>query len=212
MYKLTNINIIMKEEYIKKKMLIDKLKLFIFIISLIFVIASCSKPSSGFVLQNFEVSNHKLDSLINILTCEYKKKYKEEERKIIVLEFLVNDSIPEFWFSFHEKNELRDYYIFNQNRRVIGYLSKNNFQILLLSRINSKIEFEEAFSAFIYPTEKKQRFDYLYFPDNQYKLYEEMDIDGKRVKVSCWPETTGCHRYGYYQFIYKNNRFINART
>lgn len=77
----------MKEEYIKKKMLIDKLKLFIFIISLIFVIASCSKPSSGFVLQNFEVSNHKLDSLINILTCEYKKNTRKKKERLLCLNF-----------------------------------------------------------------------------------------------------------------------------
>jgi hypothetical protein len=202
-------NIIMKKVYIKQKMLENRFKSFIFIISLILVTSSCSKSPSGFVLQNFEVSNHKLDSLINSLTSEYLKKSKEKDRQIIVLELLVNDSIPEFWFSFHEKNELRDYFIFQQNRRIIGYITKNNLQIILLSKINSKIEFENTFCTFIYPTEKKQRFDYIYFPDDQYKMYEEVKINDKRVKVSRWPEIIGCHRYGYYQFKYINNRFIN---
>lgn len=202
-------NIIMEMVYTKKKMLVNRLKAFIFIISLIFTITSCSKSPSGFVLQNFEVSNHKLDSIVGILTREYEKKDEEKERQIIVLELLVNDSIPEFWFSFHEKNELRDYFVFHQNRRIIGYLTKSNFQIVLLSKINSKIEFEEAFCTFIYPTEKKQRFDYIYFPDDQYKMYDEIEINDKRVKVSRWPEIIGCHRYGYYQFKYKNNKFIN---
>ena len=190
-------------------MLENRIKYFIFIISLILIISSCNKSSSGFVLQNFEVSNHKLDSLIINLTGEYIKKYKEEDRQIIVLELLSNDSIPEFWFSFHEKNELRDYLIFQQNRRIIGYITKNNLQIILLSKINSKIEFENTFCTFIYPTEKKQRCDYIYFPDYQYKMYEEIKINDKRVKVSHWPEIIGCHRYGYYQFKYINNRFIN---
>jgi len=190
-------------------MLENRIKYFIFIISLILIISSCNKSSSGFVLQNFEVSNHKLDSLIINLTGEYIKKYKEEDRQIIVLELLSNDSIPEFWFSFHEKNELRDYLIFQQNRRIIGYITKNNLQIILLSKINSKIEFENTFCTFIYPTEKMQRFDYIYFPDDQYKMYEEIKINDKRVKVSRWPEIIGCHRYGYYQFKYRNNRFIN---
>lgn len=190
-------------------MLENRFKSFIFIISLILAITSCSKPQTGFVLQNFEVSNHKLDSLINTLTREYEKKCKEDERQIIVLELLINDSIPEFWFSFHEKNELRDYFIFHQNRRIIGYITKNDFQIILLSKINSKIEFEEAFCTFIYPSEKKQKFDYIYFPDNQYKMYEEIEIDDKRIKVSRWPEIISCRRYGYYQFKYTNNQFVN---
>jgi len=187
----------------------NRFKSFIFIISFILVISSCSKSPSGFVLQNFEVSNHKLDSLINSLTSEYIKKSKDENKQIIVLEFLVNDSIPEFWFSFHEKNELRDYFIFQQNRRIIGYITKNNLQVILLSKINSKIEFENAFCTFIYPTEIKQRFEYIYFPDDQYKMYEEIKINDKYVKVSRWPEIIGCHRYGYYQFKYINNRFVN---
>jgi len=80
-------NIKMKKMDIKKKILADKLKIFIFIISFIFVTASCIKPSSGFVLQNFEVSNQKLDSLINILTRDYKKNIRKKKAKLLCLNF-----------------------------------------------------------------------------------------------------------------------------
>ena len=193
--------------FIKQKMSVNKL--LVFIITIMLVAISCRNSSQGFDLQKFEVSNPKLDSLINILTREYKKNCKEE-KKIIVLEFLVKDSIPEFWFSFHEKNELRDFYIFYQNRRIIGYLKEDDIQIILLSRIDYKNEFEEVFCKFIYPTEKKEKFDYIYFPGDQYKMNEEMVTEDRGiVKVNRWPEVFGFHDYGYYQFKYINNNFVN---
>ena len=144
------------------------IKLFIIIISTV-VSVSCNKQSSGFVLQDFEISNHKLDSITSLYTTYYLETDKDKN-EVIVLEFLIRDSIPEFWFSIHGKDELRDHYIFYYNTRIIGYLTRNNCQIILLSRINFKDQFESTFCKFIYPTEKKERIDYLFFPDNQYLM------------------------------------------
>jgi len=181
-------------------------KLLIIITIILFVSTGCSKSSSGFILQNFEVSNPKLETIINIISNDLKKN-----EYIIVIDFLVKDSVPEFWFSFHKKDELRDYYIFFLNRRIIGYLTKNNSEIILLSRINYKDDFEGLFCKFIYPTEKKKKFDYIYFPDNQYKMYEEKITDDRSVvKVSRWPpEFYEYHDCGYIKFRYINNKFIN---
>ena len=132
------------------------------------------------------------------------------EKKVIVLEFLMKDSLPEFWFSFHSKDELRDIYIFGQNKRIIGYFSKNNVEIVLLSRINYKYEFEERFCKFIYPTNDNLIFDYIYFPDNQYKMYEYLNYEGEKpMKINCWPELPGIYDYRYSRFKYLDNHVVN---
>jgi len=172
---------------------------------------SCNKQSSGFVLQNFEISNHKLDSITILYTKHYVDTEKDK-KKVVVLEFLIRDSLPEFWFSIHRKDELRDYYIFHYNTRIIGYLTRNNCQIILLSRINLKDKFEASFCKFIYPTEKKERIDYLFFPDNQYLMYEEKEIPGRGlVKLNRWPVDNIPYTYSYYKLKYINKEFVNWR-
>ena len=184
------------------------IKLFIIIISIVACV-SCNKHSSGFVLQNFEISNHKLDSITSLYT-KYYLEVENNKKRVIVLEFLIRDSLPEFWFSIHGKDELRDHYIFHYNTRIIGYLTRNNCQIILLSRINFKDQFESTFCKFIYPTEKKEKIDYLFFPDNQYLMYEEIEIPGRGlVKLSRWPVDNIPYTYRYYKLKYINNKFVD---
>jgi len=202
-------NTTMKKECIIKKIQVNKL-FFIILISIV-VSVSCNKQSSGFVLQNFEISNHKLDSVTLLYTKHY-VDIENDKKKVIVLEFLIKDSLPEFWFSMHGKDELRDYYIFHYNSRIIGYITRNNCQIILLSRINFKDQFEASFYKFIYPTEKKERINYLFFPDNQYLMSEEIEIPGRgQVKISRWPVVPVPHTYSYYKLKYINNKFIDSR-
>lgn len=202
-------NTTMKKECIIKKMRVNKL-LFIIIISIV-VSVSCKNQSNSFILQNFEISNHKLDSVISLYT-QYYIDTDNNKKEIIVLEFLIRDSFPEFWFSIHNKDELRDYYIFHQNRRIIGYLTRNNCQIILLSRINFKDEFEASFCKFIYPTEKKDRIEYLFFPNNQYLMYEEVEIPERGlIKLSRWPVDYIPHTYSYYKLRYINNEFVSSK-
>lgn len=196
-------------EFIKRKVLAIKL---ICLLAILFII-SCNHFSNGFVLQDFDVSNSKLDSIINRLSNEYEKNTQDDDRKMIVLDFRFIDSIPQFWFSFHEKDELRDFFIFYQNRRIIGYLSKNNIDIILTSDVNSKSKFEEIFSGFIKPTKKKKVFEFLYFPDNQYvnDSIEVLSDNGTVVKEYSWPDIICMRDYSYIQYKYINNNFINVK-
>ena len=194
------------------KVLVNRINFLLFISILVLLLMSCKRVSCGFNLQKFEISNHKLDSIIGKLTAEYEKNCSIEKRKIVVLDLRFIDSIPQFWFSFHEKDELRDYFIFYQNRRIIGYLSKNNTELILLSDINSKNEFEKLFSNFIYPTKKKKIFEYIFFPNNQYKNDStELKIKDVIMKEYSWPEGTNMHDYPHIPFKYINKEFINNK-
>ncbi|MDD4970296.1 MAG: hypothetical protein PHT07_12800 [Paludibacter sp.] len=203
----------MKQMVLKTpKVLVNRINFSVLIPILIFLLISCKPVPCGFNLQKFEISNHKLDSIINKFTAEYGKNCSIEKRKIIVLDLRFIDSIPQFWFSFHEKDELRDFFIFYQNRRIIGYLTKNKSELIVLSDVNSKNKFEKLFSNFIYPTKKSKIFDYIFFPDNQFKNDSvELKINGVIVKEYSWPEVTSMHDYPHIPFKYINNDFINEK-
>ena len=195
----------------------SKLKILLSIIIIICGFTSCrtSCTSDGFNLQNFEISNHKLDSIVNVFTHEYNKNTKKnsevKSNNVIVIDLQFIDSIPQFWFSINDEKELREKYIFQQNRRIIGYLTRNNCNIILLSGINSKNEFENIFGQFVFPTKLKKTFDFLYFPDNQYETDSiEVKIkDGKIIKRGIWPITYSMYDYTHIQFDYINNEFVN---
>lgn len=190
-------------EFTRSKMLVSSF--------LLFLLFGCN--NSGFELQRFEASNHGLDSIINIISKGYCSKCKENQKKVIVLDFTVDkDSNPEFWFSFHEKDELRDFYIFHLNRRIIGYIVKNNVEIFLLSNIARKDIFEKCFWKFIYPTNENRKFYFLYFPSNQYKQSEEMTTPYGRKTICRWPSNYGIHDYVYIYIKYINNRFVECKS
>lgn len=199
--------------FTKRKVQANKAIFILLFLVLSLFVVSCSQYSDGFVLQNFEVSNSNLDSIVNKLSNEYAKNTKNENRKIIVLDFRLIDSIPQFWFSFHTKDDLRDYFIFYQNRRIIGYLTKSYNDIILLSDINAKNKFEDVFSNFIYPTKKKKRFDFLYFPDNQYNndSTEVISDNGAVAKEYSWPNIVCMRDYAYIQYKFINDEFVNVK-
>jgi hypothetical protein len=74
------------------------------------------------------ISNYGLDSIVNLFTHDYNSVNNNMDNgNVIVIDFQYHDSIPQVWISIHEKNELRDKYIFQQNKRIIGYLIKNHY-------------------------------------------------------------------------------------
>ena len=180
--------------------------------SILFLILN-SCISTNFKLQNFEIINKEFDSIVNIVSKNYCSNCNENEKKVIVVDFtLDNNSIPEFWFSFHEKNELRDFYIFHLNRRIIGYVVKNNVDIILLSNVNRKDIFESYFCKFIRPTEITKKINYLYFPNNQYKQSELIKTSDGQKTISRWPDHYGIHDYIYIHFKFINNKIVQGNA
>lgn len=138
------------------------------IIILIFIILSaCCNPSdnAGFNLQIFNLSSSQLEDMVKDISLDVKKYNKKGYTSIMELNRY--DSIPEFWFSY-QLNENINNYIFNNNKRIVGYLNYNDVDFLLLSNINNKSDFEMFFYKFVIPTKEKKKINYLYFPGFQY--------------------------------------------
>ena len=193
-------------------MLANRINILLLLSIILFVLNSCKKKSNGYNLQKFEISNHKLDSIVNKFTAEYEKNCSPKERKIIVLDLIYKDSIPQFWFTFLKKEELINSYIYYYNKRIVGYITRNNSDLILLSNINYKIEFENIFSGFIYPTKKNKIFDYINFPNNQYKNDStEIGINDKVIIHNSWPEVALSIDYAYVIFEYRDKKFINIK-
>lgn len=175
-------------------------KILKFFIVLLFTVnfTSCKIESKryGFTLQNFNVVNSQLDSIIRgIKDSTHILKQKES---VIVLVLRVNDSKPEFCFTSTEKEEVSEMYIYKNNRRIVGYIDNGKDRpIIVLSTISNKYDFESTFYDFLTPTNEKKYFEYIYFPENQYSIMK----DGKGYPPSFFDP------YFYY-YRYQDNKII----
>ena len=198
----------------KKELLIQYLKsnVNVFFVKMLFFVAlfGCQQQSKfkndieyyptgkGFTLQQFEVINFKLDSLIRDAIEKVKISNKTWEAKNVVLLDLLIDDTREILFNFTFVNyyDISEHHIFNDIQRIVGYIDIKNDTLIVLSNVHSKRDFECTFYKFIRPTSKKQYFDYIYFPDDLYKVSEN--------GIPPPPLLYDYYRFGYF---YKNNEF-----
>lgn len=168
---------------------------FMFMIGLI----SCKNESrhNGFVLQNFKIINSQLSAIIKgIKDSAY---ISTTVNDVIVLELSIRDSVPEFCLTSARKDKLNEYYIYSSNSRIIGYVEDKSIQteVIVLSDIDNKVDFEMAFYKFLVPTNDTKYFEYIYFPDNQYSV----DAQGFGAPPPFFDP------YFYY-FNYKGNKIV----
>ena len=139
---------------------------------IVFGTVSCKEKTkqNGFVLQKFKVINTQLSSIIKgIKDSAFILK---ETNEIIVLRLRIHDSLPTFCLTSAKINKLNEYFIYSSNSRIVGYIEDESIptEVIVLSDINNKIDFEMAFYKFLIPTKDKKCFEYIYFPDNQYSV------------------------------------------
>ena len=125
---------------------------------------------NGLKLQRFKVINTQLDSIIRgIKDSSYILKHGDD---VIVLVLSTYKSNPEFCFTSVKKEDLNEYFIFSSNSRIVGYIEdkSNTTEVIVLSNINNRVDFEMIFYKFLIPTKEKKYFDYIYFPNDQYSV------------------------------------------
>lgn len=172
--------------------------IFYFIILLNFF--SCSKqeesPSNGFVLQEFKIVEPSVKKAASNLTLFALKDIKRNNNLSMVLVLKQYDSIPEFWFNLVDSENISSFISLN-NLRVVGYLNINKTDVILLSNIQNRINFEFAFYKFIHPTTLHKKFKNVIFDENQYVI-------GKDNK----PVLPTIPRDNYIIYILKNGKMI----
>ena len=132
------------------------------------ILFGCKEETNmGLKLQGFIIENPELQGVLNN-ACVKVQMLKNDEF-VLVLDLKLRDSDPEFWITYLEKKNL-NYYIFNANRRIVGYINVLNRDVVVLSTINSVTNFELTFYEFLKPTDYLKRFSYVYFPEHQYRI------------------------------------------
>lgn len=179
-------------------------KTFLLLLVLIGLI-NCGKQKDylcGFTLQEFEVINPKLKLLIEGVrdSCYMIDTFEKEvsSRSVSVIDFIKNDSIIEIGFISVDKRSLSDTHIFEENRRIVGYLNIEKDTFIVLSNINSWSKFYDILYKFMIPTGNKQRFEYVFFPDNLYCRPED--------EIFCPPLIF--YDPHYYWYTFKDGKFI----
>ncbi len=153
-----------------------------------------NKPK-GFLLQRFEIIDIQLDSLVSNFINENANK-KESEAIIIILRIF--NCAPEFIFTITPKEYLSESFIYENTKRIVGFIELKNEQILLLSNESNKTEFEMDFYKFILPTQEQSCIPYVYFPEMQYNAY----VDGTPYPPSIFDPK-------YYYFAYKDGQMVS---
>lgn len=157
----------------------------------------CGISQNGFSLQRFKIIDERLGATIKgISDSSFILKKKNE---VIVLMLNIVESVPVFSFTSAPQNKINEYYIFSSNSRIIGYIEDKMLptEVIVLSNINSRVDFEFAFYKFIVPTLVKKRFDYIFFPDDQYVV----DKKGHGTPPPFFDPI-------YYRFEYRNNKIV----
>lgn len=145
--------------------------LFILVICLT-LMAACSSHN-GRSLECFEVTNRQLNAIINTMTQQFFTENTED--KVAVLDIVQEDSISKFVFSFQNKHRLRDKYIAYKGRRIVGYISQNHRDLIVLTNIHIITELQETLEPLMKPSDKIKNFDFL-STDNQ--LYYDAETKG----------------------------------
>jgi len=151
----------------------------------------------GFTLQRFDVISTQLKSIVH----EYKKERKKDEDIATVLYLNLNDSaeVVVGMISLDKRYDtISKKHIFEPNNRIVGFMVVEKDTLIVLSNIEHIVDFSIKAYKFIRPTNDKQYFDYIYFPDDLYCLTDENGIP-------CPPELYDPFPTWY---IFKNNEFI----
>lgn len=168
---------------------------FLSLIVCILVLSGCN-GNRGFSLQKFEVKNTQLDSIVRSFVDSI-EKIESSSNGIPIMTIHHLDSIPAFYFTVDEKESITPMYIFSNNRRIVGYINTKNKDIIVLTSINSKFDFEMEFYKFLIPTDHLKSFDFIYFPDDMYCVADENGLPCPPILFDP----------NYKVFIYKNNKF-----
>ena len=174
------------------------------IVLLLLVIASmcyCCKPSNnnGFELEEFIIDNLELQSVADSVVKMYSPVLQSTEKKrILSLNLSQKDSVLLFIFSIQNEHELINRYIYRENKRIVGYTTSGNTNIILLSDIDNLPELGKLFGTFIHPVGQSKVFSYMKYPSNLYIG------DG----VNAWPDFDLVYDPTYIVYPFKNNRFL----
>jgi hypothetical protein len=164
-------------------------------------LVNCKKENKpfGFFLQRFDVVNAQLDSIIQGIKDNTNIRGVLDPKKgVIIMVLRVYDSNPEFCFTLTETDDISVKYIFENNRRIVGYIDTEDFSLIVLSDESSQFDFVSNFYKFLIPTQNTKFFEYIYFPDN---LYCIPDSNG----IPCPPSFFNPY---YYSYLYKDAQFI----
>ena len=180
----------------------DRIVRFLFLIVCILITNACLivgililNNSRGFSLQQFEVKNPQLDSIIHSFVDSVGKiEDLSNDIPIMLLDHL--DSVPAFYFISDQKEGMSSMYIFRPNKRIVGYAKTKNKDVIILTSINSIYDFEKEYYKFLIPTNHTKKFDFIYFPDDMYCIPDENGIP-------CFPTT---FEPSFKVFIYKNDK------
>ena len=138
------------------------------------LMAACSSHN-GRSLECFEVTNRQLKAIVNTMMQQVFTENTKD--KVAVLDIVQEDSTTKFVFSFQNKHRLRDKYIGYKGKRIVGYISQNHRDLIVLTNIHLITELQETLEPLMKPTDKIKNFDFLY-TDNQ--LYYDAETKGWR--------------------------------
>jgi len=150
----------------------------------------------GFNLQEFVITEKELQSVVNDITSIFNND-PPSDIYTLTLELREYKYTLEFWFNVIKKESVTKK-IFSYNKRIVGYVTCNNKDIIVLSDINDRLDFEIIFYKFIQPTENNKRFNFIYFDDTQYQVDEQ----GNFI-----PSSSGIRDH-YVAYIFQDNKMI----
>lgn len=192
----------MKMEFIDMKTR-NNVFTFIVFLALIFLLTACkNSKDNGLSLQKFEIVDKQFQNLLLKRSTDIKEIKKKNHTLVLELNRF-DYSIPEFWFSYQPRNRIPNY-IFKTTKRIVGYLDFNDLEIILLSNIDLIYDFETFFYDFLIPTEEIRNIEYLYFPNNLYRVDEK----GKAIPI-IYRENIAM---SYAIFIYFDEEFRHVPT
>ena len=147
----------------------------LFVLAISFALMTACSSHNGRRLECFEVTNRQPKAIVNTMMQQFFTENTED--KVAVLDIVQEDSITKFVFSFQNKHRLRDKYIGYKGRRIVGYISQNHRDLIVLTNIQIITELQETLEPLMKPTDKIKNFDFLN-TDNQ--LYYDAETKGWR--------------------------------
>lgn len=187
--------------YTKKKIGIANL-----CIVYVFILFGCMENNSfhtGEQLDEYNISEE-LDSMVDYVISNLEEKHTCD----LVMELMKSDTLLSIDITLQNRS-LINKYIYYYNRRVVGFVKKEEDSIIILSNINSMHDLGNTFGRYLHPTRRKGKFRHLQIPLSLYDaqntggiLDEEFDNDGN------WGDIPYMYEPSVFSFVIRGDSII----
>lgn len=149
-------------------------KWIVLLLAVVCICVSCSKKQTkdendGMILTKFEITDERINEILDTAISLLRN---HTDKDVFILEAMKIDTMSVFVTAELSKKTISRKYIFENNKRILGYTERHGYDFMLLTTTQDLYSVIDNYSSYFVPTDSSRFFDYIYFPNYMYNKYD----------------------------------------